>query len=344
MITADKNRVGFSETDIPQEKSSVSHQSNGHSTNGHSTNGHSTNGHQATLVRSGLINPESTLQDQLQDNRYADMRADMAVQFVENLEIPNKGDMWIPGYRLITENLAKEFGLQAAFEDDPFSDLPIDEPQPASGAIVGNTVASFVDGVTGQQKNDVLNSMLLAQLAANRRFDKYTDPIGYAKFYGSVLENVGWVIPQFQFRSLRSNQARFTMDSVILRLFKGLLSGDELETLQAAMEAVKALDEGDRRLRIFSQNAAQGAAGNFQMTNVGVSSGGTLSMKLGAFQFNTSSSVTNILWWSYSGNETSMKVMSTTFVLNEQVYSRIRDAVLNKLGTRATQYIGGLEI
>lgn len=330
MITADKNMVAFSETDIPQEKIVTSYPNNAHRTNGH--------------TRQGTGNLEVALQEQLQDSRYTDMRADMGVQFVENLEIPNKGDLWIPGYRLIADNLAKEFGLQAAFEEDPFQDLPIDEPQPASGAIVGNTVASFVDGVTGQQKADVLNSMLLAQLAANRRFDKYADPIGYAKFYGSVLENVGWVIPQFQFRSLRSNQARFTMDSVILRLFKGLLSGDELETVQAAMDAVKALDEGDRRLRIFSQNAAQGAAGNFQMSNVGVSSGGTLSMKLGAFQFNTSSSVTNILWWSFSGNETSMKVMSTTFVLNEQVYGRIRDAVLNKLGTRALQYIGGLDI
>jgi hypothetical protein len=330
MITADKNMVAFSETDIPQEKIVTSHQNSAHHTNGH--------------TRQGTGNLETALQEQLQDSRYTDMRADMGVQFVENLEIPNKGDLWIPGYRLITDNLAKEFGLQAAFEDDPFEDLPIDQPQPPSGAIVGNTLASFVDGVTGQQKTDVLSSMLLAQLAANRRFDKYTDPIGYTKFYGSVLENVGWVIPQFQFRSLRSNQARFTMDSVILRLFKGLLSGDELETVQAAMAAVKALDEGDRRLRIFSKNAAQGAAGNFQMSSVGVSSDGTLSMKLGAFQFNTSSSVTNILWWSYSGNETSMKVMSTTFVLNEKVYGRIRDAVINKLGTHAAEYIAGLVI
>lgn len=323
MITTDKNTVAFSEKDIPQETATST-----------KTNG----------ARRGITDVEAALQEQIQDDRYTEMRSDMGVQFVENLEIPNKGDLWIPGYRLITDNLAKEYGLQAAYEDDPFEDLPLDQPQPESAAVVGNIIASFVDGVTGQQKADVLNACLLAQLAATVKFDKYIDPINWTKFYTSVLENIGWVIPTFTFRGLRSNQARFTMDAVILRLLKGLLTQDQMETVQATLDAMKALEEGDRRLRIFSQNAGRSSAGDFLVSNVGVSANGTLSMKLGAYAFNTSSHVTNILWWSFSGSETSMQAMSSTFVLNEQVYARIRDAILNKLGARAEKYIAGLEI
>lgn len=322
MITTD-NTVTFSEKEISQDV-------------GASTK---TNG-----FRHGINDAEAALQEQLQDDRYTQMRADMGMQFVENLEIPNKGDLWIPGYRVITENLAKEYGLQAAYEDDPFEDLPIDEPQPPSGAVNGNIIASFVDGVTGQQKNDVLNSTLLAQLAANVKFDKTQDPINWTKFYTRVLENIGWVIPQFQFRGLRSNQARFTMDAVIIRLLKGLLTEDQMETVQATIDAVKALEEGDRRLRIFSRESTNNSAGDFLVSNVGVSANKTLSMKVGAFQFNTSTNVTNILWWQFSGTATSMQVMSSTFVLNEQVYDRVRDAILNKLGNRALDYVGGLDI
>ena len=57
-------------------------------------------------------------------------------------------------------------------EDDPFPDLGPDQPRPATGAVDGNIVETFVDGVTGQQKNDVLNGCLLAQLAANVKFDR----------------------------------------------------------------------------------------------------------------------------------------------------------------------------
>lgn len=293
----------------------------------------------------GIVDAEAALQEQLRDDRYTDMRADMGAQYVENLQIPNYGDLWIPGYRVITESLAKEYGLQAAYEDDPFSELPLEEPQPATGAVDGNIIASFVDGVTGQQKNDVLNCCLLAQLAANFKFSREENPVEWTRFYANVLENVGWVVPQFQFRSLRSNQTRFTMDAAILRFLTDLLTQNEKDTVQAAIEAVKALQDGDRRLRIFERNSVEEKAGNFQVDSVGVSATGVLSMKLGAFGFKTSERVTKVLWFSFSGgNSTMMQVTKTTLVLNEQVHERLRDAILNKLGNRGLEYIGGLPL
>jgi hypothetical protein len=295
-------------------------------------------------ARRRIIDVEAALQEQLQDDRYIEMRADMGAQYVENLQIPNYGDLWIPGYRVITEALAKEYGLQAAYEDDPFSELPLDEPQPESGAVDGNLIVSFVDGVTGQQKNDVLNCCLLAQLAANFRFNREENPVPWTRFYGSVLENVGWVVPQFQFRRLQSNQARFTMDAAILRFLTDLLTQNEKDTVQAAIDAVKALQDGDRRLRIFERNSVEEKVGNFQVDSVGVSATGVLSMKIGAFGFKTSERVTKVLWFSFGGASTSMEVTKTTLVLNEQVHERLRDAILNKLGSRGLEYIGGLPL
>jgi hypothetical protein len=287
---------------------------------------------------------EATLQEQLQDDRYTEMRADMGAQFVEDLEIPNYGDFWVPGYRVITEALAKEFGL-AGYEDDPFSDLPLDEPQPESGAVDGNIIAAFVDGVTGQQKIDVLNCCLLAQLAANFRFEREEQPVDWTRYYSRVLENIGWVVPQFQFRRLQSNQARFTMDAVIVRLLQGLISQNEMETVQAAIDAVKALEDGDRRLVIFERNSVDLREGNFQVDSVGVSPTGVLSMNLSAYSFRTSESVTKVLWFSFAGGpSTSLAVTRNTLVLNEQVHERLRDPIINKLGNRGLEYIGGLEL
>jgi hypothetical protein len=294
--------------------------------------------------RAAITDPEAALQEQLEDPRYTEMRADQNEQFIDALQIPNYGDRWVPGYRVVTEALAKEMGL-AAFEDDPFEDLPLDEPQPATGAVDGNIIASFVDGVTGQQKHDVLNSCLLAQLAADFRFDREDNPIDWTKFYVTVLGNVGFVAPSFQFRGLQSNQARFTMDAVIIRLLTSFLTGDELQTAQAAIDAVKALEDGDRRLVIFERNSVQQTAGNFQVDSVGVSPAGVLSLKVGAFSFRSSESTTKVLFFSFpGGNKTSLQTMKTTLVLNEQVHERLRDAILNKLGSRGLDFIGGLEL
>jgi hypothetical protein len=291
----------------------------------------------------GFTSPEQQLQDELSSDRIIRLRADQGEQFIENLEIPNYGDQFIPGYRLITEALARETGLRG-MEDDPFPDLPLEEEQPATGAVDGMIVGAFVDGVTGQQKADVLNSCLLAQLAANAKFSRTGQPVEWSHAYGTVLMNLAWVVPSFAFRNLRTSAQRFTIDQVVLKLVQSFLTQDQISNLTAVMEAMKRLEGEDRRFVIFERNANKQSDGNFQINSVGTSADGTLSMKFNAYAFDTNTEVTNVLWFSFSGNSTALKVSQSTFVLNEQVFERIRDPILNKLGNRAVDYIGGLEL
>jgi hypothetical protein len=294
-------------------------------------------------LSAGFSDPVQQLQDELSSDRITNLRADAAEQFIANLEIPNRGDMWVPGYRIITDQLARETGM-SSMEDDPFPDIPLEEEQPATGAVDGNIIASFVDGVTGIQKNDVLNVCLIAELAANARFARATQPVEWTNHYGTVLMNLAWVVPSLRFANLHTTAQRFTIDQVILKLVRNFLTGDEIAVLTDTMEAMKALESDDRRFTIFERNAKSQSAGNFQVDSVGTSADGTLSMKLGAYAFDTNTTVTNVLWFSFSGNSTSLKTTKSTFVLNEEVYARIRDAVVDKLGNRALDYIGGLEL
>jgi len=299
-------------------------------------------GHGPSLAE-GFTDAQQQVEDELSSDRIIRLRADQGEQFIENLALPNRGDMWIPGYRLITEELAREVGLRG-IEDDPFPDLDLDEEQPPSGAVDGNLVAAFVDGVTGQQKIDVLNATLLAQLAANTKANRFLDPVGWSNAYGTVLMNIAWVVPSFSFRSLSTSAQRFTIDQVILKLVQNFLTGDQIANLTAAMDAMKALESDDRRFTIFERQAKRGGDGNFQINSVGASAGGTLSMKFNAYAFDTETEVTNILWFSFSGNSTRLKVSQSTFVLNDQVYARLRDAIVDKLGNRGLDYIGGLDL
>ncbi len=147
--------------------------------------------------------------------------------------------------------------------------------------------------------------------------------------------NIAWVVPTFSFRNLSTSAQRFTIDQVVLKLVKSFLTPDQIATLTEVMEAMKALEGDDRRFVIFERNAKRQSDGNFQFNSVGTSTGGTLSMKFNAYTFDTTTNVTNVLWFSFSGNSTKLRVAQSTFVLNEQVFSRIRDAIVDKLGNRA---------
>ena len=294
-------------------------------------------------LSAGFSDPVQQLQDELSSDRITNLRADAAEQFIANLEIPNRGDMWVPGYQVITDQLARETGM-TSLQDDPFPDIPLEEEQPATGAVDGNIVESFVDGVTGMQKADVLNVSLLGELAANARFARATQPVEWTNHFGTVLMNLAWVVPSFRFANLHTTAQRFTIDQVILKLVSNFLSADEINVLKDTMDAMKALETDDRRFRIFERNAKSQSSGNFQINSVGTSADGTLSLKLGAYAFETKTTVTNVLWFSFSGNSTTLKTTKSTFVLNEEVYARIREAVVDKLGNRALDYIAGLEL
>jgi hypothetical protein len=292
-----------------------------------------------------ITDPYAALEKQLQDGRYAAMRSEMSQEYIENLEIPNYGDNWIPGYKLVPVGLARELGLAVLEDGDPLEEIPIDEPtQEPIGAVDGNIIGTFVDGITGQHLYDVLNSALLAQLAANVKFDRESDPISWTKFYTRVLENVGWVVPEYSFFGLRSNEARFSMDAALIKVITAIMTPRQVDLVKDAVEALQALRPDDRRLTIFRRNSVEQKAGNFQVDSVGESANHIVSMKLCAFHFKTDETVTDVLWWRFKSSSTTLNATRTTLVLNDQVHDRLRQPILDKLGNRGKDFIAGLVI
>jgi hypothetical protein len=94
--------------------------------------------------------------------------------------------------------------------------LPETDPLQASAAVGDGQITFFVAGLPEQQKvsltlhprsslcsfgnsqEDVMNSTLLAQLAANKKTDRLTDPAGWYEAYRDVLENLYWTTTSFQ--------------------------------------------------------------------------------------------------------------------------------------------------
>lgn len=213
-----------------------------------------------------------------------------------------------------------------------------------SAAVVAGSVVAFTDGLNGQQKSDVLNSTLLAQLAANKKFDRDEDPINWYKFYRSVLEQVGWVVPSFSFARLSVAGSRFTVDRAVIALLQAIATPGEVGVARAAIEALRRLPERDRRVVLFESNGHSDTLGNFQISACGVSQGDTVVMKIGAFHFRTTERVTRVLFFSFPRSSTQMQQARQTLTLNEDVYGQVREAVIRKLGDAANRSIDELEI
>ena len=215
----------------------------------------------------------------------------------------------------------------------------------AQGAFDDGSVMTFVGDITGQARNDVLNSVLLAQLAANHAYDRESDTENWYHKYSEVLENTGWTVPQFEFTEYQASGTEFSMDEALLQLIDNLAGAEDAkkEALKEVVAAVKALENEDGNVELFTDRTTHDGQGNFQ---VGVASerDGVVNMDIGAIRFDTTQHVTGVLWFTFSTAETKFYDGSEKLVLNDEVYGQVRNAVVDKLGDNAKTYISNIEI
>jgi len=214
---------------------------------------------------------------------------------------------------------------------------------PRAAYVDDGSAISFVANVSPQSQRDTLNSALLAQLAANVQFDRESDTVNWYSFYRNVLENIGWVIQDFNFTKFHSDSASFTMDKVVLDVLAAIASQDEVAVVQATIDAMRALDKGDGRLTLFESESHSASAGNLQIC-VANEIGGILSMKIAAAYFSSQQNVTNVLWFSFSSGSSELYTGSQNISLNKQIYGQVRSAIVQKLGDKATRFVNNLNI
>lgn len=263
------------------------------------------------------------------------------------------------------------------------AELRDDEPQPPSANVVAASVVAFADGVSGQQKEDLLNSTLLAQLAANKAFDRERDTPNWYGKYRELLHKVGWVSeklpgpegrplprgrelsaippspgrmpprgrgpvagpgPVFPFVRLQASGPRFTAGLAAMRLLQSSVTGEELEATQSAVTRLENLGPRDRRVVIFESSSHNSGRGSFQIVSAGVSAGGALRMTIAAFFFTASEPVGRVLSFTFSSSSTEMFQSRDSLLLDDAEYQRNRDQVLQILGDQASVLIDELEL
>lgn len=211
------------------------------------------------------------------------------------------------------------------------------------GYVDAGSLVSFVAGVSGQHQKDVLNSTLLAQLAANKKFDRENDTENWYKFYRNVLENVGWVIQEFNFQKYAASGATFSINKVVLEILAAIATQNELAVITTTMNALKSLSDKDDRLVLFDSQSYPASSGNFQIS-AAAESGGVVVMKIGAFYFKATKHVTKFLWFNFSSSSSEIYKGAQTINLNEEAYSKVRQQIVDKLGDKAQQFVADLDI
>jgi hypothetical protein len=220
--------------------------------------------------------------------------------------------------------------------------LPQDDTN--SAQVNAGSLTSFTQNLSGQNKADVQNSTLFAQLAANKAIDRFVEPMAWYRKYTDVLGTIGWNQPAFAFDTYKSGGTTVKLDEAVLGILAAIATGVEVAMVAETMKALGSLADDSKQMLIWDSQSNAGNNGNFQIFPVDALPNGDVVMILDGMQFNASHSETRFLWWTWQSNSIQIQRAANKFVLNESVYGQVRNAIIDKLGDRAKQLVADIDI
>jgi hypothetical protein len=217
------------------------------------------------------------------------------------------------------------------------------QPKKISASVNGGSVVSFTANLSDQNKSDVLNSTLLAQIAANKKHSRTDDPVNWYKYYFKVLTYCGWIIQCDTFLPYTESGKTVKIEEAVIRLLSAIASQQVVLIVKEALAALKKLSKDDRRFVIWDKNTHSKTAGNFQLQGATVE-GSSIALNATNMYFTSNQTDTKFLWFSFSKAVISLQYNNQTLTLNQDVYSALRSEVLQKIKNHAPANIKNLDV
>ena len=223
-------------------------------------------------------------------------------------------------------------------------ELEIPQSSKPEGYVVAGGVVAFTEVLSGQNKADILNGLLIAQLAAGRKFDREVQTDKWYDFYKTVLENIGFVLESFEFSRYNNSDLEFKMDAVVLEILAAAATGNQMAVVKAALDAMRKLEAEDHRVVLFNTHSSSLEGGNFQCGPCTVAENGDVAVTIGAFHFKSSDHTGSFLFFHWGSKSVSLYKGIQKSILNVDVYSQVRQQIIRKLGSHAQTFIQNLDI
>lgn len=217
------------------------------------------------------------------------------------------------------------------------------EEQKPEAFINNKSIVSFVANVNTQNRQDILHSTLLAQLAANKKFPKEEDTLKWFQTYKEVLANVGWVLQGKDFSNFITSSSIFEMNAAIIEIFGSTIGGNMITILNKTLDAIRSLGEANNKIIAFEKNTHTISKGSFQIA-VADETKDTATLNVGSFILNAEKVITQILFFTSSKDEFELKSSSIQGTLDKDIYSSVREDIVSKLGDSVSRFVARIEI
>lgn len=210
--------------------------------------------------------------------------------------------------------------------------------------INAGSICVFNSGLTDQNKQDVSNSILFAQLASDNEFNRFSQSESWCEFFLNVLGNIGWNQSHFSFE--KYDKPTVDWIDIVLDSMKNVATQDEMNLAKIGMESWKNLQSNSQGMMIWNKRTIQknpiyGNNQIFQIIPFDAVSDGEVEIVIGAVYSQTTGEPDGFLIWR---EKNEINSSSTKLTLNEEIYATVRQEIIDKLGGKVKEFIVDLPV
>lgn len=239
-------------------------------------------------------------------------------------------------------------------------DLPEKEPQyerttpvvefsdQREAVTVGAQLAEFSENVTPGQRAAVSDCLLLAQLAANKATAMGLDLMAWYRKYIEVLQNIGWTTTSMSFEERRVDDTDADVHQVIIPVLTSMLGpiASAASIVVSVLEGLQQMDKANPWITLFDRASQHASGAKFQLGFVDASAGGdaTVQIKLLALAIDAKRSVTQVLFFKFSGQEAKLASADGQFDIGAARLDSIKDAVTQRVAPFLNDNISKIDL
>ncbi|RDX51546.1 hypothetical protein OH76DRAFT_1554931 [Lentinus brumalis] len=213
----------------------------------------------------------------------------------------------------------------------------IPQAQATDDAAIASRAIVWVGDLTVQQKSDVLESTLFAQLAADKQYPSATeeDTLQWYRKYTDTLGSIGWVVSKADFTEVKYVRTQGTVyDAVLEQLVNdGTVSKALFASVSRALLTFARTGSRSEAEKVFDSAsiASSSEFASFQIAVASVDDSGDVILTLLAWFYSSDKKVENALWYSWKNATVTMQTSTLTMTLNSDIYVQVRSLIHNKL-------------
>ena len=236
---------------------------------------------------------------------------------------------------------------------ETLGDAPPGEASPfdaakQQAAVVGSDVMSFVKQITPEQRKDLVNASLLAQLVANKKVpdaDSLEEILAWYQQYFDVMSQIGFAIQSKGFARYTEKADSFEAHEAIIDVVKIALAGAPaaLPLVLKTLESLKKMSDDTPWITLFHRESRSANTARFQLS---VADGDTTGSFLNvlAFGLEAEATVTQVLFFRFKKNKSTLQHNSSKLSINDTVLAAIRDDIAQRITKFSKDYVAGLDV